>query len=103
MKSEITIDQVQKRQRGVNDHPKRLNMYNVPFVKMSELIPALWRLETTHKNVIGAREKVEAAVAACVLHLADYCNAKRINLAALTEKALDRIEEMERKDRENAN
>jgi hypothetical protein len=103
MESKITVDQVQKRQKGVNNHPKRVAVYNTPFIKMSELVPALWRLETTHKNIIGAREKVEAALAACVLHLADYCNAKRINLAAMVEKALDRIEEMERKDRENAN
>lgn len=103
MKSDIKVDQVQQRQREINNHPKRLPVYNVPFVKMSELIPALWRLETIHKNVIGAREKVEAALAACMLHLADYCNAKRLNLAALVEDALDRIEEMERKDRENAN
>lgn len=100
VKNEPSLTRIQRRQMALKPHgiAAQAIVYNVPFMKLSELVSALWRLETVLRDTIGAQAKIEAALAACVLHLADYCNAKGVDLFKLTTNALDRIEEMERKD-----
>ena len=94
----ITIHQAQFRQNQILRHKEKLPIYNTPWLKLGEVIPALWRLETF--NPVAdvkdpeADERIKALVGACFLHLADYCNAKRLNLSELVSETLDELERM---------
>lgn len=90
----LSIKEVQWRQGAMVRYPAVLTMYNVPIVKIGELVPQLYQLETIHKGHGKAPETVKAMIAACVLHLADYCNAKGYDLAELVEENLTKLEQM---------
>lgn len=98
----LTIKHVQNRQRALVDHFAPLKLYNIPWVKIGELVPQMWQLETIHGQHGKAPETIKAMVAACLLHLVDYCNAKGYDLAELIEENLTKLEQMRREEDEKA-
>ena len=109
-KKHLTLRKVQRRQWDLKSHTgqsfneAQITAYDEPFIKIGELIPALWRHETTgrlwrtpdpkvkKKQLKDVNEKVQVLLGACVLHLVDYCNAKRIDFANLVESTLSGVE-----------
>lgn len=91
---EVTIKEVQERQRKLVPHPNKGYIYNAPFIKMSEILPSLWRQETL---MTGVQEQIEALVGVCVVHLADYCNAKGLDLGEIVDMTLSRLEKLQEK------
>lgn len=97
-KNQLTIREVQRRQKALlRRDDKKYDEFVVPFLRISEMLPRMFELESYLENVTGVDETIQTMIAACIMHLADYCNAKKINFANIIEANLIRLERMKEK------
>jgi hypothetical protein len=94
-KKTLTLKQVQERYLELSPPKGAVEAYNDPFTKLGDMIPALWRLETFSSQIKMTHEEIQKQVhpllAACVLHIVDYCNVKEISLTYLIDEALNKF------------
>jgi hypothetical protein len=96
----LTLKQVQERYRELSPPKETVKAYNDPFIKLGDVVPVLWRLETfgsqlrmTHEEI---QKQVHPLLGACLLYLVAYCNAKQISLTHLVDEAFNTLGEKEK-------
>jgi len=94
--SPLTVREIQNRQQGLCCHREiPVPIYNKPWLRLGEIAPALWKKETLQKWTPG---QMETLIGAAVLQIADYCNAKGLDLEMIVRAILRGCEELQKQE-----